>query len=157
LLAALHHPHIATLFAFEDVEDVRFLVMELVPGPTLAERLVHGPLPLEEACSVARQVAAAPGAAPAKGDLPRRLHTGHSKAPGDGQVKVLDFGLGKNSAETAEPGRPTVSFGGTAEGVVLGTPAYMSPEQARGEPLDQRTDVWAFGCVLYEMLTGRRA
>lgn len=160
LLAALNHPHIATLYDLEEADGVCCLVLELVPGPTLAEHLRGGPLSVCQACELARQIADALEAAHAKGIIHRDLKPGNIKLGERGQVKVLDFGLAKalHPTAAAEARVPvTVSFDQTGAGVILGTPAYMSPEQARGETVDARADVWAFGCVLFEMLTGQRA
>lgn len=161
LLAALNHPHVAAIYGLEQADDRRFLVLELVPGPTLAERLAAGPLPVNEALGIGRQIAEALEAAHSKGIIHRDLKPANIKIIPEGQVKVLDFGLAK--ALGAEPSggdpseSPTVLRDETRAGVVLGTVAYMSPEQARGKALDPRTDIWSFGCVLYEMLTGRQA
>ena len=160
LLATLNHPHIATIHGVEESEDVRALVMELVDGPTLADRIALGPLRIAEAVRLAGQIAEALDAAHAKGIIHRDLKPANIKVTPDGQVKVLDFGLAKALAADSLAADlsqlPTVSLAGTREGVVLGTAAYMSPEQARGQQVDKRTDIWAFGCVLYEMLTGKR-
>jgi eukaryotic-like serine/threonine-protein kinase len=160
LLAALNHPHIAAIYGFEEVEDVRGLVLELVEGPTLAERIKRGPLPVSQALDLALQIADALEAAHEKGIIHRDLKPANIKITADGAVKVLDFGLAKAWAgDTAalDPSQsPTVTATGVLAGALLGTPAYMSPEQASGEGVDKRTDIWAFGCVLYEMLTGKR-
>jgi Tol biopolymer transport system component len=157
LLASLSHASIATLYGFEEAGGSRFLVMELVPGETLDERLARGPLPVEEALALARQIAEALEAAHAKGVVHRDLKPGNVKVTPDGKVKVLDFGLAKAlepvGGATELSDSPTL----TRAGAVLGTAAYMSPEQARGREVDRRADVWAFGCVLYAMLAGRRA
>jgi eukaryotic-like serine/threonine-protein kinase len=159
LLAQLHHPHIASIFGLEESDGVRALVMELVEGPTLAERLESGAMPLEEALGVARQMVEALEAAHEKGIVHRDLKPANVKLRPDGTVKVLDFGLAKAwESESAGSGlslSPTVTSHHTRAGVILGTAAYMSPEQARGKPVDKRTDIWAFGVVLWEMLTGR--
>jgi len=158
LLAALSHPNIATIYGLEQADGVRALVLELVEGETLADRIARGPMPVGEAVAVARQIAEALEAAHAQGIIHRDLKPANVKVKKDGVVKVLDFGLAKlvtgdaASGDPAEP--PTATTGGTREGVILGTPAYMSPEQARGKAVDKRADIWAFGCVLYEMLTG---
>jgi Tol biopolymer transport system component len=154
-LASLQHPHVATLFAFEEQESRRFLVMELVHGETLAERISRGPIPLREALSLFRQIAEGLEAAHEKGIVHRDLKPANVKITPDSRAKVLDFGL----ARAADPARPASSEfpTGTAPGAISGTAAYMSPEQARGQSLDRRTDVWAFGATLYEALTGRRA
>jgi len=160
-LAALNHPHIAAIHGLEEADGVRFLVMELVPGLTLAERIARGPLPVEEALPVATQIAAALEAAHTAGIIHRDLKPANVKVTPDGRVKVLDFGLAK--ALDADPAAgdltrsPTLTAAATRAGVILGTAAYMSPEQARGRSVDRRADVWAFGCVLYEALSGRQA
>ncbi len=160
LLASLSHPNVASLFGIEDSDGTPVLVMELVPGATLAERLVRGPLPVRDALEVARQVAEGLEAAHRRGIIHRDLKPGNVKLTPEGRVKVLDFGLAKAlaAAAAADPQQAeTVSRADTDTGAVMGTAAYMSPEQARGEELDERTDVWSFGCLLYECLTGRRA
>jgi serine/threonine-protein kinase len=158
VLAALNHPHIAAIYGFEEVGNDCALVLELVDGPTLADMLKSGPIPRSEALRIARQLADALEAAHAKNIIHRDLKPANIKIAPSGTVKVLDFGLAK--ALTAEHSSPSLSQAptGTGYGVVLGTPAYMSPEQASGqtETLDTRTDIWSFGCVLYEMLSGRR-
>ena len=158
LLASLNHASIATLHGFEEADGSRFLVMELVPGETLEERLARGPLADRRgALDLARQIADALEAAHAKGIVHRDLKPGNVKITPEGRVKVLDFGLAKalesdgGSADASDS--PTL----TRAGAVLGTAAYMSPEQARGQEVDRRADVWAFGCLLYAMLAGRRA
>ncbi len=158
LLASLNHPGIATLHGFEQADGERFLVMELVPGTTLAEHLGRGPMPVAEAVAVSRQVAEALEAAHEKGIVHRDLKPANVKVTPDGRAKILDFGLAKALEATAtEPADTTPTDERTREDVILGTPAYMSPEQARGQPVDRRTDVWAFGCCLYEALSGARA
>jgi len=156
VLASLNHPNIAAIYGFEQVDGVPFLVLEYVPGENL-----KGPLPLDEALAVARQTADALEAAHEKSIIHRDLKPANIKITPEGQVKVLDFGLAKALAEEhapADPSQsPTLSAGPTRHGVILGTAAYMSPEQARGKPLDKRADIWAFGCVVYEMLAGRQA
>jgi serine/threonine-protein kinase len=159
MLALLNHPNIATIHGLEESNGVHFLVMELIPGVTLAERLSSGPIEVEEALEIARQVAEALEAAHKKGVIHRDLKPGNVKVTPEGKVKVLDFGLAKASvggeldlSRTLVPGEVR-----TEEGKILGTPAYMSPEHARGKPVDKRTDIWAFGCVLYELLTARPA
>jgi Tol biopolymer transport system component len=160
-LASLSHPHIASLYGLEEVEGRRFLVMELVEGQTLAERIARGALPLEEALALAAQIAAALEAAHERGIVHRDLKPANVKVTPEGNVKVLDFGLAKALADELSPASvslsPTLTAAATRAGVILGTAAYMSPEQARGQKIDRRADVWAFGCVLYEMLTGRQA
>jgi serine/threonine-protein kinase len=162
LLAALNHPHIAQIYGVEDSTGVPALVMELVEGPTLADRISRGPIPLDEALPVAKQIAEALEAAHEQGIIHRDLKPANIKVRADGTVKVLDFGLAKAFDPTTSPGAgatmsPTLSIHATQAGIILGTAAYMAPEQARGKPVDRRVDIWAFGCVLYETLTGRRA
>ena len=156
VLAALNHPHIAIIFGFEAVDGVSALVLELVDGETLAARIARGPIPLDQASLIARQIAEALEAAHEKGIVHRDLKPANVKITSAGAVKVLDFGIAKIYAGDANPDPlhpPTLTVG-TREGMILGTAAYMSPEQARGLVVDKRTDIWAFGCVLYEMLTG---
>jgi hypothetical protein len=167
LLAQLHHPHIASIFGLEESDGVQGLVMELVEGEDLAARIARGPLPLEEALPIAQQIAQALEAAHERGIVHRDLKPQNVKLTADGTVKVLDFGLakamdavgGSASAELARSptimNSPTLTAAGTQLGVILGTAAYMAPEQARGGVVDKRADVWAFGVVLHEMLTGR--
>ena len=159
VLATLNHPHIGAIYGLEDAEGVRALVLELVNGETLADRIARGPIALDETLGIARQIADALEAAHEKGIVHRDLKPANIKITPDGVVKVLDFGLAKAAhAEAADLIQsPDVTAGGTREGMILGTPAYMSPEQARGQAIDKRADIWAFGCVLYEMLTGVRA
>ena len=156
VLASLNHPNIAAIYGVED----RALVMELVEGPTLAERIAEGPIPLEEALAVARQIAEALEYAHEHGVIHRDLKPANIKFTADGRVKVLDFGLAKAMASEPALGHPesspTLTISETRAGLIVGTAAYMSPEQARGNPVDRRTDIWAFGVVLYEMLTGAR-
>src|SRR5687768_13910510 len=155
-LAALNHPNIATIHGVEEADGVRALVMELVAGETLAERIARGPLKVPEALALAAQIADALDAAHEKGIIHRDLKPANIKITPAGTVKVLDFGLAK-ATDANHPDAPTMTVGGTGAGVIVGTAAYMSPEQARGLEVDKRTDIWAFGCVLYEMLTGRAA
>ena len=158
LLASLNHPHIAAIYGIEEAAGVRCLVLELVDGETLADRLERGPLPLQDALDLARQVAEALEAAHEKGIIHRDLKPANIKITPDGLVKVLDFGLAKGLAPggVSDPAfSPTISIHATEAGVLLGTAAYMSPEQARGRPLDKRTDIWSFGCVLFETLSGQ--
>jgi Tol biopolymer transport system component len=161
VLASINHTNIATLFGFEEFEGTHFLVMELVDGATLAERIARGPIPVAEALKIAQQIADGLEAAHEKGIVHRDLKPANVKITPDGKVKVLDFGLAKALAATPAKGdflsSPTISVGGTYAGMVLGTAPYMSPEQAKGLEADQRTDIFAFGCVLFEMLTGRRS
>ncbi len=161
LLASLNHPNIAAIYGLEESEGASFLILELVPGETLAERLTARALPVDEALAVARQIAEALEAAHEKGIIHRDLKPANVKVTPAGIAKVLDFGLAKAlSPDTPSQGlsrSPTITSGATREGLILGTAAYMSPEQARGKPLDKRTDIWSFGCVLYESLTGRKA
>jgi Tol biopolymer transport system component len=158
LLAALNHPHIASIYGFEDAGEVRGLVLELVEGPTLADRLADPSRPsLPEALTIASQIAQAVEAAHKKGIVHGDLKPANIKVTSDGMVKVLDFGIARATAvDAASVDAPqSASAGGTHAGAILGTPAYMSPEQARGERLDRRTDCWSFGCVLFETLAGR--
>ena len=161
LLAALNHPGIATLHGFEKAKGMPFLVMELVEGETLAERIARGPLPVTEALTLSQQIADALEAAHEKGVIHRDLKPANIKVNPEGHVKVLDFGLAKAFAdevpESELSASPTLSRDATKAGVILGTAAYMSPEQAKGKTVDKRTDIFSFGIVLYEMLTGKRA
>jgi len=154
-LAALNHPGVAGIFGLDQVGDTCFLVLELVPGETLEERLRRGALPLAEALDVCRQIAAGVEAAHEAGVIHRDLKPANVCLTPDGTVKVLDFGLAKPASEDRH-GSTHDSVLSTEAGRLLGTPTYMAPEQARGRPIDKRVDVWAFGCVLYECLTGRR-
>ncbi|MFB3069046.1 MAG: protein kinase, partial [Acidobacteriota bacterium] len=161
LLASLNHPNIAAIHSFEHADEVHFLVLELVPGETLQERVAKGPVPVEEALEVCRQIAEGVEAAHEKGVIHRDLKPANVKVTPEGKVKILDFGLAKAfEAETPVTDisqSPTLTEEMTRAGVILGTAAYMSPEQARGKPVDKRADIFAFGAVLYELLTGRRA
>ena len=162
LLASLNHPHIAAIYGLDDADGVKALVLELVEGPTLADRIAQGPIPLDEAIPIARQIAEAVEAAHEQGIIHRDLKPANIKLRSDGTVKVLDFGLAKAldpaPASIDASQSPTITSPAmTRMGVIMGTAAYMSPEQARGKTLDKRSDIWAFGCVLHEMLTGRRA
>jgi serine/threonine protein kinase len=161
VLASLNHPHIAAIHGLEESGDRKFLVMELVSGETLADRIARGPLPVDEALAIASQIAEALEAAHEKGVIHRDLKPANIKVTADGQVKVLDFGLAKafagDAANVNVSNSPTLSMASTNAGIILGTAAYMSPEQARGMSVDRRTDIFAFGSVLYEMLTGRQA
>src|SRR5215467_13664206 len=170
VLASLNHPNIATIYGFEDSGSPHALVLELVEGPTLADRIAMGPMSLDEALPIAKQIAEALEAAHERGIIHRDLKPANVKTTPDGQVKVLDFGLARMGADTSglgsDPMRPaadllthspTLSVMATRAGVILGTAAYMSPEQAQGLPADPRSDVFSFGSVIYEMLTGRQA
>src|SRR5271167_5017060 len=161
MLAALNHPNIATIYGLEQFDGVTCLVMELVPGETLAERVKAGPLPIEEALKIAVQIAEALEAAHEKSVIHRDLKPANVKVTPEGKVKVLDFGLAKAFAGDESvsdfSNSPTLSQAATMQGVIVGTAAYMSPEQARGKAVNKATDIWAFGCVLYEMLTGKKA
>ncbi|PWT85421.1 MAG: hypothetical protein C5B57_02960 [Blastocatellia bacterium] len=161
VLAALNHPHIGAIYGLEESGGNHALVLEMVDGSTLADRLAKGPLPITETLSIAAQIAEALETAQAAGIVHRDLKPANIKVTPAGVVKVLDFGLAKlrrpGDAGNDLSQSPTVTVAGTSEGVILGTAAYMSPEQARGQAVDKRTDIWAFGCVLYEMLTGRMA
>ena len=165
VLASLNHPHIGAIYGFEDATTsdglrVRGLILELIEGDTLADRLMRGPIPVPEALATARQIADALDAAHQRGIVHRDLKPANVKITPAGLVKVLDFGLAKMAApdvQVRDATHTAMQMAGTREGVVLGTAPYMSPEQARGQSLDKRTDIWAFGCVLYEMLSGHRA
>ena len=161
LLASLNHPNIATIHGLEEDHGTRFLVLELVEGDTLADRLKSGAIPVEESLKLALQIAEALEAAHEKGVIHRDLKPLNIKVTPEGKVKVLDFGLAKAFTEDGSDlnlsNSPTLSMTATQQGVILGTAAYMSPEQAKGRTVDKRTDVWAFGCVLYELLTGKLA
>jgi serine/threonine-protein kinase len=163
VLAALNHPNVGAIYGLEESGGQKFLVMELVEGETLASRLARGPIPIDETLGIAKQIVDALESAHEKGVIHRDLKPANLKVTPEGVVKVLDFGLAKAMSE-AEPASanlsnsPTMlSIAGTNAGVIMGTASYMSPEQAKGRPVDRRTDIFAFGCVLYEMLTGRRA
>jgi serine/threonine-protein kinase len=162
-LAALNHPHIAAIYGLEKSVGTTALVMELVEGPTLADRILQGAIPLDDALRIARQIAEALEAAHEQGIVHRDLKPANIKLDRNGSVKVLDFGLAKTTpaatvASALVSASPTITTPAMTEaGIILGTAAYMSPEQAKGHAVDQRCDVWAFACVVYEMLTGRRA
>src|SRR5688572_17107655 len=164
VLASLNHPNIAHVHGLERSDGVQALVMELVEGPTLADRIARGPLPVDEALAIAKQIADALEAAHEQGIVHRDLKPANIKLRPDGTVKVLDFGLAKAIESTATrasdaTASPTITSPAmiTGVGMILGTAAYMSPEQARGKAVDKRSDIWAFGAVLYEMLAGKRA
>jgi serine/threonine protein kinase len=161
VLASLNHPNIASIYGLEESNGARALVMELVEGPTFAERISQGRIPLEEVLTFAKQIAGGLEYAHDRGIIHRDLKPSNVKLTSESQVKLLDFGLAKAfEGETAEPelqNSPTLSAAATRTGVLLGTPAYMSPEQARGKRVDRRADIWAFGCMLYEMFTGHAA
>ncbi len=161
VLASLNYPNIAAIHGLEQSEGKNFLVLELVEGDTLADRLKTGPIPVEESLKLALQIAEALEAAHEKGVIHRDLKPSNIKVTPDGRIKVLDFGLAKAYAGDKEDvnlsNSPTLSDAATQQGVILGTAAYMSPEQARGKAVDKRADIWAFGCVLFEMITGRAA
>jgi eukaryotic-like serine/threonine-protein kinase len=161
LLASLNHPNIAAIHGLEESGGTNFLVLELVEGGTLADRIRQGPIPVEEALKLALQIAEALEAAHEKGVIHRDLKPANIKVTPDGKVKVLDFGLAKafagEQSELNLSNSPTLSNAATQQGVILGTAAYMSPEQARGRAVDRRADIWAFGCVLFEMLSGQPA
>jgi serine/threonine protein kinase/Tol biopolymer transport system component len=161
LLASLNHPNIAAIHGLEHLGEsgAPILVLELIPGDTLEERIARGPLPRARALAYARQIADALDAAHERGVVHRDLKPANIKITPDGVIKVLDFGLARttNSPTSTDSDGPTLTATATREGVIMGTPGYMSPEQARGEVVDKRADVWAFGCVLFEMLAGSRA
>jgi Tol biopolymer transport system component len=160
MLAALNHPHIGAIYGFEEADGVHALILELVDGETLADRIARGPVAWKDALPIARQITEALEAAHERGIVHRDLKPRNIGLTRDGAAKVLDFGLAKTSTTegwTNGSHAPTMTIAGTREGTVLGTASYMSPEQARGHAVDKRTDIWAFGCVLFEMLTGRVA
>ncbi len=161
VLAALNHPHITAIHGFEEASGMHVLVMELVEGETLADMVTRGPMPIADALSIARQIAEALEAAHELGIIHRDLKPANIKITVEGVVKVLDFGLAKavgDGGGGADPSQATTAdFETTREGLIVGTAAYMGPEQARGRPIDKRADIWSFGCVLYEILTGRHA
>jgi len=158
VLASLNHPNIASIYGLEEANGTRVLVMELVDGEDLSDRIARGPIPLDEALPIARQVTEALEDAHEKGIIHRDLKPANIKLTSDGKVKVLDFGLAKALEDPVSKATsdgvsrsPTLSMAATQAGVILGTAAYMSPEQARGKPVDKRTDIWSFGVVLYEI------
>jgi len=161
VLASLNHPNIAAIHGLERSDGTNFLVLELVEGETLADKIKASPIPVEEALKLALQIAEALEAAHDKGVIHRDLKPANIKVTPQGKVKVLDFGLAKayagEQAELNLSNSPTLSNLATQQGVILGTAAYMSPEQARGKTVDRRADIWAFGAVLFEMITGRAA
>jgi len=162
VLASLNHPNIAAVYGLEDADGVKALVMELVEGEDLHQRIARGAIPLDDALPIAKQIAEALEAAHDHGIIHRDLKPANIKLRPDGAVKVLDFGLAKAlnpSPTTTDVSQlPTITSPAmTRIGVIMGTAAYMSPEQARGKAVDKRADIWAFGCVLFEMLTGKRA
>ncbi len=158
VLASLNHPNIASIYGFED-SDKPGLVMELVEGPTLADRILASPVPIEDALNIAKQVCDALEFAHEHGIVHRDVKPANIKVAADGTVKLLDFGLAKAlenvGANTDISSSPTFTHLGTQVGMILGTAAFMSPEQAKGRTIDQRSDIWAFGCVLFEMRTGK--
>jgi len=161
VLASMNHPNIAGIHGLHAADGVRFLAMELVAGQELAERIAEGAIPVEDAVPIAIQIATALEYAHERGIVHRDLKPANVKLTPDGAAKVLDFGLAKaltgdGDDPVASASMPTITSAGTRMGTILGTAAYMSPEQARGRPVDRRSDIWAFGCVLYEMLSGRR-
>ena len=164
LLASLNHPNIASIYGLEESDGVKALVLEHIEGPTLAERIAEGPIPVEEAIAIGGQIAEALEAGHEAGVVHRDVKPANVKVKEDGTVKVLDYGLAKalegdgpSGVDSELSQSPTLTRHGTQVGVILGTAAYMSPEQAKGKRVDKRTDIWAFGAVLYEMLTGSRA
>ena len=162
VLASLNHPNIGSIYGLEEAEGVKALVLELIEGPTLADRIAKGPIPIDEALPIAKQIAEALEAAHEQGVIHRDLKPANVKVKADGTVKVLDFGLAKafqpEASDASASLSPTISLtaAATQMGMVIGTAAYMAPEQAKGKPVDKRADVWAFGAVLFEMLTGQR-
>ncbi len=161
ILASLNHPNIAGIHAIEQVDGQAFLALQYVDGDTLAQRIARGPLPIDECLDICRQIASAVEAAHENGVVHRDLKPSNVKITPGGEVKVLDFGLAKGGPTTSASGSdlshsPTLTYAATGVGVILGTAAYMSPEQARGKPVDKRTDIWSFGCILYECLTGEQ-
>src|SRR5262249_33669225 len=159
-----NHPHIAQIYGLEETDGIKALVMELVEGVDLTERIARGPMPLDEALSIAKQIAEAMDTAHERAIIHRDLKPANIRLRPDGTVKVVDFGLAKAVESSSMPegaalgASPTITSAAamSAPGLILGSAAYMSPEQARGKPADKRSDVWAFGCVVFEMLAGRR-
>src|SRR5512143_505960 len=159
VLASLNHPNIAAIYGVEETNGTLALVMELVEGPTLADRIAAGPIPLVDALPLARQIAEGLEAAHERGIIHRDLKPANVKVTPDGLVKILDFGLAKvfeGESEASDLSHSPTLIKGTQAGMILGTAAYMSPEQAKGKAVDKRSDVWAFGCVLFEMLSGQQ-
>src|SRR5215469_14930848 len=161
VMASMNHPNIGSIYGLEEPNNLCVLVLELVEGPTLADRIAEGAVPLEEALAIARQIADAMAYAHEKGVTHRDLKPANIKITPEGNVKVLDFGVAKvlqvhENSVSDSPYSPTFANPTTLSGMIPGTPAYMSPEQARGKQVDRRTDIWAFGVVLYEILTGKR-
>ena len=159
VLASLNHPGIAAIYGLEESEGTKALVLELVEGPTLADRISKGPIPVDEALPIAKQIAEALEAAHEAGVIHRDLKPANIKVRDDGAVKVLDFGLAKalDTTPQGDPSQsPTLTAAATQMGVIMGTEAYMSPEQAVGQTADKRSDLWSFGVVLFEMLSGQR-
>ena len=162
VLASLNRPNIASIYGLEEAGGIKALVLELVEGPTLADRIAEGPIPVDEAPPIAKQIAEALEAAHEQGVIHRDLKPANVKVKADGTVKVLDFGLAKafqpEASRAGASESPTISLtaAATQMGMVIGTAAYMAPEQASGKAVDKRADIWSFGVVLFEMLTGRR-
>ncbi len=161
VLASLDHPNIGQIYGIEEAGQTKALLLRLIEGPTLADRIAQGPIPVEEALKIALQITEGMESAHEKGIIHRDLKPANIKITPEGQVKILDFGLAKALEGETPPASdlsqsPTLTAAATKAGVILGTAAYMSPEQAKGRTIDKQTDVWAFGCVLYEMLTGRQ-
>ena len=156
ILASLNHPNIAAIHSVERIDGLHLLILELIDGPTLADRLQDGPMVVADALGIARQLAEALAAAHERGIVHRDLKPANVKLSPSGRVVLLDFGLAKERPPAAQPSEPEAAAYSSA-GLILGTCAYMSPEQARGEVVDRRTDIWGFGCILFELLSGRRA
>src|SRR5437016_8381652 len=161
VLASLNHPNVAAIYGMVEQDGLRGIVMELVEGPTLAERIAQGPIPLDEALPIARQITEALDYAHDRTVIHRDLKPANIKITPEGAVKILDFGLAKlledaPATTSLSQNSPTLTIGATRAGVILGTAGYMSPEQVNGKRADRRADIWAFGVVLYEMLTGKR-
>ena len=162
VLASLNHPNIGGIHGLEEADGIKALVLEYIDGPTLAERIAQGPIPVDEALPIAKQIAEALEAAHEQGVIHRDLKPANIKLRPDGTVKVLDFGLAKafqsDTSDLSMSQSPTISLtaAATQMGMVIGTPAYMAPEQAKGHPADKRADIWAYGAVLFEMLTGKK-